>query len=44
MAFASLPKTPVFEAYSDRLRTRPAATRAREIDDALLPEDKRGMM
>jgi glutathione S-transferase len=44
MAFNSLPKTPVFEAYSARVRARPAATRAREVDDALLPEDKRGMM
>ena len=44
MAFGSLPRTPAFEAYSGRLKSRPAAARAREIDDALLPEDKRGMM
>ena len=44
MMFGSLPRTPVFEAYSARLHARPAAARARKIDDALLPEDKRGMM
>ena len=44
MLFGSLPKTPAFEAYSERVKSRPAAARAREIDDALLPEDKRGMM
>ncbi|TRW17449.1 glutathione S-transferase family protein [Glacieibacterium frigidum] len=44
LAFGSLPKTPAFEAYAARLHARPAAARAREIDDALLPEEMRGKM
>lgn len=44
MAFGSIPKTPAFEAYAARLHERPAAARAREIDDALLPEEMRGKM
>jgi glutathione S-transferase len=35
MMFGSVPKRPGFEAYSARLMSRPAAVRAREIDDAL---------
>ena len=36
--FGSLPARPALAAYSERMRARPAAIRAREIDDALLPE------
>ena len=42
--FQSIPATPAFEAYVARLEARPAAVRARAIDDALLPEDMRGKM
>lgn len=37
MMFGSIPKRPGFEAYVGRLMSRPAALRAREIDDALAP-------
>ena len=37
MMFGTVEKRPVFEAYVDRLNQRPAAMRAREIDDALMP-------
>jgi glutathione S-transferase len=37
MQFGSIEKRPAFEAYWDRISNRPAAVRAREIDDALLP-------
>jgi glutathione S-transferase len=37
MQFGSLEKRPAFEAYWARISNRPAAVRAREIDDALLP-------
>jgi glutathione S-transferase len=37
MQFGSLEKRPAFQAYWDRISNRPAAIRAREIDDALLP-------
>ena len=36
MQFGLVEKRPIFEAYDQRLRSRPAAIRAREIDDALL--------
>ena len=36
MQFGSLEKRPAFEAYWNRIFDRPAAARAREIDDALL--------
>lgn len=36
MQFGMLEKRPVFEAYAQRLQSRPAAVRAREIDDALV--------
>ncbi|MDP2117527.1 MAG: glutathione S-transferase family protein [Brevundimonas sp.] len=36
LKFRSLPDSEVFEAYADRLFQRPAAIRAREIDDALV--------
>jgi glutathione S-transferase len=35
MAFGTLEKRPAFERYFERLAARPAAVRAREIDDAL---------
>ena len=44
MMFGSIPKLPAFEAYGARLHIRPAAVRAREIDDALMPEEMRGKM
>ena len=37
MMFSTLEKRPAFEAYWQRISTRPAALRAREIDDALVP-------
>jgi glutathione S-transferase len=37
MQFGSLEKRPLFEAYAARITSRPAAVRAREIDDALMP-------
>jgi glutathione S-transferase len=36
MQFGSIEKRPVFERYNERLQNRPAAIRAREIDDALM--------
>lgn len=36
LMFKSLPERPAFAAYAERLRTRPAAVRAAEIDDALI--------
>ena len=38
MMFDALEKRPAFEAYWNRIKDRPAAVRAREIDDALLPK------
>jgi glutathione S-transferase len=38
MQFGSIEKRPVFEAYAARLRARPAAVRAAEIDDALIAQ------
>jgi glutathione S-transferase len=35
MHFGSIPKEPEFVAYADRILNRPAAIRARAIDDAL---------
>jgi glutathione S-transferase len=37
MQFGSIDKRPAFTAYWDRVSSRPAAVRARKIDDALLP-------
>jgi glutathione S-transferase len=37
MMFGTLEKRPAFEAYWQRISSRPAAVRAREIDDGLLP-------
>lgn len=36
--FGSLPKRDAFDAYIARVTQRPAAVRAREIDDALIAE------
>jgi|SRR5579875_2136738 len=38
MQFGTIPKRPAFEQYAQRLLARPAAVRAREIDDALTPK------
>ena len=38
MQFGSIEKRPAFERYWERLAARPAAKRAREIDDALTAE------
>jgi glutathione S-transferase len=38
MRFGTLEKRPVFERYFERISRRPAALRAREIDDALMPK------
>jgi glutathione S-transferase len=40
MEFGTFEKRPVFERYFERLSRRPAAIRAREIDDALMPKDQ----
>ncbi|MBV9656248.1 MAG: glutathione S-transferase family protein, partial [Acetobacteraceae bacterium] len=37
MMFGTIDKRPAFEQYWQGLRDRPAAVRAREIDDALIP-------
>lgn len=37
MSFGTIDKRPAFEDYWGRISARPAAVRAREIDDALLP-------
>jgi glutathione S-transferase len=38
LMFGTIDKRPAFERYWQRLRTRPAYARAREIDDALVPK------
>jgi glutathione S-transferase len=38
MSFGTIEKRPAFERYSQRISARPAAVRAREIDDALLAD------
>ena len=38
MRFGTLEKSPVLERYFERISARPAAVRAREIDDALMPK------
>ena len=40
MQFGSIDKRPAFTAYWDRLFSRPAAIRAREIDDALIAQQQ----
>lgn len=42
MQFATLEKRPAFQAYADRLNTRPAAIRANEIDDQLIAQQNTG--
>ena len=42
MQFGSIEKRPAFEAYTARLLDRPAARRAREIDDALMAAAQKG--
>jgi glutathione S-transferase len=37
MMFGTIEKRPAFERYWQRISARPAAVRARQIDDALLP-------
>jgi glutathione S-transferase len=41
MSFGTIEKRPTFERYFARISTRPAAVRAREIDDALVPDSQR---
>jgi len=38
MQTGGIEKRPAFEAYWSRISTRPAAVRARRIDDALIPQ------
>ena len=40
LMFKSLPTRPAFQAYAERIAARPAAVRARAIDDALIAEAK----
>jgi glutathione S-transferase len=40
MSFGTIDKRPAFERYYERLAARPAAARARQIDDALMAENK----
>jgi glutathione S-transferase len=41
MMFGGIDKRPAFERYWARLSARPAAVRARAIDDALVAEKKK---
>jgi glutathione S-transferase len=41
MMFGSIDKRPTFKEYFGRISSRPAAVRAREMDDALMPEQSR---
>ena len=40
MMFGTMDKRPAFERYFGRLQSRPAAIRARELDDALMPKQE----
>lgn len=40
LMFGTLPERPGFRAHHERLAARPAAVRAREIDDALIERDR----
>ncbi|MEZ6023323.1 MAG: hypothetical protein R3C16_07935 [Hyphomonadaceae bacterium] len=40
MQFGTIDKHPALEAYAGRLLSRPAAVRAREIDDGLIAAAK----
>ena len=42
LAFGTMPERPSFRAYHERCAARPAAARARDIDDALMPEGAAG--
>jgi glutathione S-transferase len=42
MMFGSIDRKPAFEEYFGRLSQRPAAIRARELDDALMPKQPGG--
>jgi glutathione S-transferase len=42
MQFGTIEKRPAFEVYVGRIASRPAAVRAREIDDALIAAAKKG--
>ncbi|RDJ22115.1 glutathione S-transferase family protein [Bosea caraganae] len=42
LQFGSMERRPAFEAYAERIAARPAAIRANEIDNALMPEQKAG--
>lgn len=42
LQFGTIDKRPAFEAYTGRLLSRPAAVRAREIDDALVAAAQKG--
>jgi glutathione S-transferase len=39
MQFGTLERRPAFESYWQRLAARPAAQRAKQIDDELVPKD-----
>ena len=41
MMFGTIDKRPAFADYFGRISSRPAAIRARELDDALMPEQSR---
>jgi glutathione S-transferase len=40
LMFGTIEKRPAFEQYWRRISTRPAAVRAKELDDALMPQQK----
>jgi glutathione S-transferase len=40
MSFGTIEKRPAFERYVERISARPAAIRAREIDDALVSDNR----
>jgi glutathione S-transferase len=40
LQFGMIDKRPTFASYVDRLSSRPAAVRAKEIDDALMPKEQ----
>jgi glutathione S-transferase len=40
MEFGTIEQRPAFQRYFERIRTRPAAIRAREIDDALVADSR----
>jgi len=42
MQFGTIEKRPAFEHYVERLSARPAAARAKEIDDALMAKQRQG--